>query len=175
MGHGGAKVECCKLRTLWRVAAGSVPRYWVICPLANRSKRNPFLAMPRKNVAGFIAAVADRCATMSRIVQPAHSDGMSHCDGVKPARSLASALRSAATVDQKSATASGLRVGRCSVAHGFHWLLRRCIRALTHRGPTLSRAFTAKATRGAIRTGRVRAAVSIQSAASSEVKAGIPA
>ncbi|OCB56448.1 short-chain dehydrogenase [Mycobacterium malmoense] len=46
--------------------------------------------------------------------------------------------------------------------------------ALTKRGPKVSSALAAIAIRGAIRTGRVRAAVSIHSAASSEVSAGMP-
>ena len=46
--------------------------------------------------------------------------------------------------------------------------------ALTQRGPTVFSALRATAIRGAIRTGRVRAAVIIHSAASSGVNAGIP-
>ncbi len=44
----------------------------------------------------------------------------------------------------------------------------------TQRGPTMSSALAAIAIRGAIRTGRLRAAVTIHSAASSEVSAGNP-
>ena len=48
------------------------------------------------------------------------------------------------------------------------------MRVFTQRGPTVSSALAAIAIRGAIRTGRVRAAVTIHSAASSDVSAGIP-
>ena len=46
--------------------------------------------------------------------------------------------------------------------------------AFTQPGATVSRARAVMAIRGAIRTGRVRAAITIQSAASAAVSAGSP-
>src|ERR1700761_172045 len=110
LGPGGAEVEFCSPRNSARVAPGSTPRCLAICPLANLSKLNAALVIPRKNVAGFSEAVADRCATMSRTVQPAQSDAVSHCAGVRSARSLASAPRSAAMVAQMSDMANSLEL-----------------------------------------------------------------
>jgi hypothetical protein len=50
----------------------------------------------------------------------------------------------------------------------------RFISAVAQPGPMVSSAFAATAIRGAIRTGRLRAAVTIQSAAYCGVSAGIP-
>ncbi len=60
------------------------------------------------------------------------------------------------------------------LAQRLGWIFCRCMRVFTQRGPKVSSALAAIAIRGAIRTGRVRAAVIIHSAASSDVSAGIP-
>lgn len=135
-------------------------------PLENFEKLKPALAMPAKNFTGVIDAVADRWATTSRTVHLAHREGVSHCAGVSAVRSSARAPRSAAMVVQMSVTAPS-SAQPC-------WLLRACIKVLTQRGPTVFSAFAAIAIRGAICTGRVRAAVIIHSPASSDVNAGIP-
>src|SRR6516165_9904641 len=70
--------------------------------------------MLKKKVPGFSEAVADRCATMSRTVQPGHSDGVSHWVGVRSASSPASALRSAEMVAQMSDMANSLVLVRAT-------------------------------------------------------------
>ena len=56
----------------------------------------------------------------------------------------------------------------------FGWSRCRLIIVVASPGTTVFSACAASAIRGAIRTGRVRAAVIIQPAASSEVRAGKP-
>ena len=54
------------------------------------------------------------------------------------------------------------------------WIVCRFMIAFTHPGATVSSALAVTAIRGAMRTGRVRAAITIQSAASAAVSAGSP-
>ena len=69
---------------------------------------------------------------------------------------------------------SGAGFGRDTVCQEPGCSRWRFISVLTQPGATLSRALAVTAIRGAMRTGRVRAAVTIQSAASAGVSAGRP-
>jgi hypothetical protein len=58
-------------------------------------KRKPEAAKAAMNLAGVILAVAVRWPSTSRTVQSGHREGVAHCSSLRPARSSASAVRSA--------------------------------------------------------------------------------
>src|SRR3954470_2971470 len=105
LGPGGAVFEPWTARKPAKVAAGSSPSRREMPALAYLSKLKPAMANWPTKAAGPVDAAAVRWATMSRTVQPAHRDGVTHCWGASPARSSARAPRSVATRFHRSAIA----------------------------------------------------------------------
>ena len=75
-------------------SALEVPRSRAMSLVCMREKLKPLPMILAKNAGGVIMALAVMWATTSRTDQPPHSDGLSHCSGVRVERSSASAARS---------------------------------------------------------------------------------
>src|SRR5579862_6125597 len=95
LGPGGCLDESTSALNRANASAGELPRSRAMSLRCMLVMLKPDAISFGKNAPPLILAVAVMCATTSRTVHSVHSVGAAHCSSLRPANSVASALRSA--------------------------------------------------------------------------------